>query len=89
MGKANIILTNSNLKFTIHNLLLFPVVLRGMSHSEQSQQNQKKHSLNFFKNFMSCLDFSKIKNIDIVLHERYFFHPNRDNVISLSSNMLT
>ena len=69
MGKTYIILTNNNLKFVIHNILLFPVVLKGISRLEQSDSKIKRGSLYFFKKLMSCLNFPKIKNVDIVLHE--------------------
>ena len=36
VGKTNIIYTNNNLKFTIHNILLFPVALKVMFLPEQS-----------------------------------------------------
>lgn len=72
MGKTNIVLTKNKLKFTIHNILLFPVVHKGMSCPEQ-----KICSLIFFKKLDELSKFSKIKNTDIVLHEKYVFHSNR------------
>ena len=42
MGKTNIRLTNNNL-FTIYSILLFPVVVKGMSRPEQSHGKIKKY----------------------------------------------
>ena len=59
MGKMNIILTNNNLKFTIHNMLLFPVVLKGLSHPELSHNKIKRNSVNFFKKLHELSKFFK------------------------------